>query len=264
MFDHEMMFSVIKYSLIHEVRLAGIIRMIISYVIIPLTFIAEGYLLEQFMGNKFQHYGYGYLEFIITGMIFSSFINISIYDVPTILREEQTFGNFDYLLTTPTSIQRWLIARMIQRMIFILPNFVIMIVVLHAVGVPFAFSKLIGALIVLLMMFFLSILVGYAYSATIMKLKDTFTISSIFSTLFQLLSGIFFPPQVLPERFILLFWLNPFYQLLDIFRKLMFLKEMDYPHVLLLAFVMGVLLIIFLWLFEKSIAKSKVRGDTAV
>lgn len=135
----------------------------------------------------------------------------------------------------------------ITTLIALLPLFAMMI----ATGMSFAWINL----LFVLPMFYLLIIclgIGLLLSSINVFFKDVKHFYSVMLLVVMYMTPIFYPVSIIPEQYLVLFWLNPLYPVVEIFRDVVMYQAMPDPimHLLSVAYAV-VYLIIGLFVFYK-------------
>lgn len=143
----------------------------------------------------------GYLAFSVIGIAFQQYVFSSVLGISEAIRDEQWFGTMETILSSPTSFRIFLLGESLFR-------FMISTILLTgavglgiALGATFEVSPaIIGSVAVLsVLMVFSHLAIGIASAGVIMKIKQGDPVAWAFSWLTQLVSGVFYPLNVLPN-----------------------------------------------------------------
>lgn len=149
----------------------------------------------------------GYLAFSVIGIAFQQYVFSSVLGLSEAIRDEQWFGTMETILSSATSFRTFLFGestfRFIIGTIFLFGALALGI----ALGATFQTSPgiLFSVALLSILMIFSHLTVGIASAGVIMKIKQGNPVAWAFSWLTQLVSGVFYPLNVLPSYLI---WLG--------------------------------------------------------
>jgi len=156
--------------------------------------------------------GGGYLAFSVIGIAFQQYVFSSVLGVSEAIRDEQWFGTMETILSSPTSFRVFLFGESLFR-------FLIGTVFLFGalglgllLGARFRASPaiLVSVAVLSLLMVLSHLTIGIASAGVIMKIKQGNPVAWAFSWTTQLVSGVFYPLNVLPTY---LAWLGRLFPL---------------------------------------------------
>lgn len=143
----------------------------------------------------------GYLAFSVIGIAFQQYVFSSVLGISEAIRDEQWFGTMETILSSPTSFRVFLFGESMFR-------FLIGTVFLFgalglglALGASFQSSPavVLSVATISLLMIFSHLTIGIASAGVIMKIKQGNPVAWAFSWITQLVSGVFYPLNVLPR-----------------------------------------------------------------
>ncbi len=152
-------------------------------------------------GNTFPllaRYGGNLLTYLIIGGAFTGFVGVSLNSFQGAIRAEQQMGTLEYLLMSDTPLGGILLYSALWNFLNTLLNTVILFLFVTLLfDVSLSINLLATGVIILLTLLSLSG-IGLMSAGVIMVTKQGDPINWIFTTLTGLLSGVFFPVEVLP------------------------------------------------------------------
>jgi ABC-2 type transport system permease protein len=212
-----------------------------------------------------EPYGGDYFSFVIIGIAFASYLQVSLNSFSRCIREAQVLGTLETLLVTQTEISTIIISSSLYS--FILTSVRVLVYLLLGVllfGLRIGDGNFLGALVILLLTIVSFSGLGIISASFIMVLKRGDPLTWLFSNASWLLGGVFYPVTVLPH------WLQKVSYLLPITyslegMRLALLKGYTLkallPNILpLLAFIV-VVLPTSLLVFNYAVRRAKIDGS---
>ncbi|WP_372683853.1 ABC transporter permease [Desulfosarcina sp.] len=162
------------------------------------------FFLSRLMGDigveYLKPYGGNYFSFVLIGIAFFSYLNVSMKGLAGIIREGQMLGTLEAILVTPTSIPTIIFSSLIYG--FFWATFEVAIyLLLGAVyfDVNLGQVNLTATLMVLFLTIISFIGLGILSASFIMVLKRGDPIGWLFTSVSGLIGGLYYPTTVLPE-----------------------------------------------------------------
>jgi ABC-2 type transport system permease protein len=186
-------FSALSYRI---ALLLGLLSGLVSF----LQFGFMGRFLSE--GNTFPllaQYGGNLLAYLIIGSAFTNFVVFSLNSFQKTIREEQLMGTLEYLLMSDTPLGGILLYSALWNFLNTLLNTAgLFLFVTVLFNIPLSINLVAAGMILLSTILSLSG-IGLMSAGVIMITKRGDPISWVFTTLTGLLSGVFFPLEVLPH-----------------------------------------------------------------
>jgi ABC-2 type transport system permease protein len=210
-------------------------------------------------------YGGDYFSFVLIGIAFGSYLQVSLRSFSSCIRNAQVFGTLESLLVTQTNAPTIIIASTFYS--FLLASYRIFIYL--ALGLLFLGFKLdgpniLGAFLFLCLTILCFSSFGIVAAGFIMVLKKGDPLSWAFTSLSWLLGGVYFPTTILPD------WLRSVSYLLPITHSLegMRLSLLQgigmkglLPNLIPLFVFVIVLMPMSLVIFKYALKKAKINGS---
>ena len=161
------------------------------------------YFISQLLGSSVSGllapYGGEYFPFVLIGIAFSSYFGVGLSSFANNLRQAQTTGTLEAMLTTPTSISAIIWASALWD--YLLTT--LKVVVYLAIGglwlhVDFNHGNVIAALVILVLTLLSFSSIGIIAASFVMVLKRGDPIAWFLNTLSGLLGGVYYPLDVMP------------------------------------------------------------------
>jgi ABC-2 type transport system permease protein len=245
-------------------RLFFILRFVRIFIGI-LTFYFISRLFKNIGSVYLKDYGGEYFPFVLLGLAFSEYLNVSLRTFSENIRHEQLTGTLEAILATPTSLATFVIGSSLWNFIFATINvgFYIFCAVLFF-GLNLSQLNLMSAIIMLILTLISFSSLGIISAGFILVLKRGDPLSWFLGMSFGFLGGVYFPVEILPPFLKVFSYLLPVtYSLRGI--RLAFLKGYNLN---LLRTEIGVLFLfsIFLfplgiWIFKLALKKAKLDGS---
>ena len=161
------------------------------------------YFISQLLGEAaspyLTQYGGDYFSFVLIGIAFASYFGVGLSSFSTNLRQAQTTGTLEAMLTTPTSISAIIWASALWD--YLLTTFKVFVYL--GVGAAFlrvglANGNYLAAFLVLILTVITFSSIGIIAASFIMVLKRGDPIAWFFNAISGLLGGVYYPLSVLP------------------------------------------------------------------
>lgn len=227
------------------------------------------FFLSRLMGDigveYLKPYGGNYFAFVLIGIAFFSYLNVSIKGLANIIREGQMLGTLEAILVTPTSIATIILSSSLYG--FLWATFkVVVYLLLGAVcfDVHLDQANLTATLIILLLTIMSFSGLGIVSASFIMVLKRGDPIGWLFTSVSGLIGGLYYPTTVLPE------WLQTAAKFLPVTHslegmRLAMLKGYTVsqlaPTVLILCGFSAVILPSSIFVFQQAVRKAMRDGS---
>jgi len=247
-----------SYKLAFLMELLGIFFSVLS-----LFFLSK--LFGQAVIPHLKPYGGSYFSFVLIGIAFSSYLQVSLRTFSGSIRGAQTTGTLEALLVTQTGIPTIIISSSLYS--FIHTSFRVVAYLLLGLllfGVSMRGANILAAVLILALTIITFSSIGIISASFIMVIKRGDPATWIFTSLSWLLGGVIYPISILPG------WLQKFSYLLPITHslegmRLALLKGFStsalLPHILVLALFSVVLLPLSVGLFGYGVKRAKIDGS---
>ena len=231
--------------------------------------IALFYFLASFMGEAaapyLEPYGGDYFAFVLIGIAFAGYFGVGLSSFANSLRQAQTTGTLEAMLTTPTSLSTIIISSSLWS--YLMTTFrVALYLFIGAVflNVDLENGNYSLALFVLILTVISFSSLGIIAASFIMVLKRGNPITWFFNATSNLLGGIYYPITVLPTWLLFLSYLLPITYALRAMRLALLRGETlstIWPDILALIIFCLVLLPTSLIAFSYAVKRSKIDGS---
>jgi len=227
------------------------------------------YFLSRLFGSAvlpyLEPYGGDYFSFVLIGIAFGSYLQVSLHGFSRCIREAQVFGTLEALLVTQTEIPTIIFSSSLYS--FVMTSVRVVVYLLLGVlffGLRIGDANFVGAFVVLLVTIVACSSLGIMSASFIMVLKRGDPLSWIFSNLSWLLGGVFYPVAVLPGWLQKISYLLPITYSLEGMRLALLkgytLAELVPCLVPLLIFTI-VMLPVSIWAFKFAVKRAKIDGS---
>lgn len=164
----------------------------------------------------------GYMEFVIVGIVVSSFLQIGLSRVVTAIRNEQLIGTLESLLMTPTSPATLQLGLVFYDLFYVpLRTFLFLGGASLLFELDMHFNELVPAVAVLLAFIPIVWGLGVTSTAAMLTFRHGLGLVGIGGTLITLLSGAYFPIGLLPDWAVRISAFNPMKITLDAAREVL-------------------------------------------
>jgi len=160
------------------------------------------FIAEMFGGGvpNLERYGGDYFSFVLVGLAFSSFLNISLDTFSTAVRDEQMQGTLEALLATPTSPAAFFLARLLWNFVHsglhVIGYFILGIVFLSA-SYSRANASAVPLIVILSLLAFNGL--GMISAGFIIAFKRGNPLNILLGFASAFLGGVYFPVEMFPE-----------------------------------------------------------------
>ena len=231
--------------------------------------VAVFYFINQLIGDQvaplLTEYGGNYFAFVLVGIAFSRFFGVGISSFASNLRQAQTTGTLEAMLTTPTSLSAIIISSSLWNFGLVTLQVVVYLLIgALLLGVPLQHGNFLAALVILLLSIVIFSSLGILAAGFIMVLKRGDPITWLLNVSFTLLGGVYYPISVLPN------WMQGIANLLPVTyglraMRLALLQGGDWatllPDLVVLFFFGSALLPLSLYAFRMSVRRAQQEGS---
>ncbi len=163
------------------------------------------------MSSQLNEYGGSYFPFVLLGIALSTYQSLGLQTFSDRIRESQVMGTLEIMLVGPTRLSAILLASSLWPYIFGSLSVLLLIVLgMNVFGASFAQANVLSAAVILGLSIVSFASIGILSAAFIIVLKRGDPIATAFSWVSSLLSGVFYPPSILPG------WMHGFSALLPL------------------------------------------------
>ncbi len=180
-----------SYRLAFVLRLLGtVFQVVVFFFISQLVGVAQHPALTAYEGN--------YFAYVLIGLAFQRFFNLSLAGYATGLTEAQQTGTLEAQAVLPVSLP-WLVAGSnLWPYLYATAETILYLLLGAVLGAPLAGANLLGASLVTLLACFAISGLGLMGAAVILVYKRGNAVAWGVEAAAALLSGVFFPPELLP------------------------------------------------------------------
>jgi ABC-2 type transport system permease protein len=246
-----------SYKLHFMMQLAGIFFSTVTF-----HFLAK--LIGENFNAQLKPYGGNYFSFVLIGLAFSNYLQVSLQGFSKVIREAQVMGIMEALLVTETSVRMIILSSSLYN--FLVTSLRVLVYLLLGI---FLFSMDLqqanypGAVAILLLAIPAFSCLGIISASFIVVMKKGDPLSWLISSLSWLIGGVYYPIAVLPD------WLQHFSYLLPIRyalegMRLALLQGASWsqllPNLLPLFLFSTIMLPLSLLAFQFAVQKAKIDG----
>lgn len=226
------------------------------------------YFISQLFGESasqyLTRYNADYFSFVLIGIAFSSYLSVGISGFSNSIRQAQTTGTLEAMLSTPARDGTIIFSSSLwQYVITTIRVLVYLIIGVLFMDVSFENANIPSALIIILLSIFAFSSIGIVAASFIMVLKRGDPITWIITSLSSLLGGVYYPVDLLPTMLQWLSFLIPITYTLDAMRLALLngytISQLQTQILALLAFCL-ILLPVSLISFRFAVKKAKTDG----
>ncbi len=157
-------------------------------------------LLGPAMNPYLEQYGGDYFSFALIGIAFSGYFGLGLTTFSNSLRQAQTTGTLEAMLTTPAGISTIILSSSLWSYVMTtLRVFIYLLMGFMLAGVKFNNSNYLAAVVILLLTVVSFSSIGIIAASFIMVIKRGDPVTWIFSATASLVGGIYYPISVLPK-----------------------------------------------------------------
>jgi len=227
------------------------------------------FFLSKLLGNTvsplLKPYGGDYFSFVLIGIAFSNYLQVSLRSFSSCIRNAQILGTLEALLVTQTSIPTIIFSSSLYSFLFAsLRVIVFLLIGVLVLGLNIGEANFIGAILILLLTIFSFSSLGIISASFIMVLKRGDPLSWVFTSMSMLLGGVYYPITVLPD------WVQKFSYLLPITyslegMRLALLKGYTLrellPSIIPLLIFTVIMIPVSMWAFKYAVTRAKIDGS---
>jgi ABC-2 type transport system permease protein len=183
---------------------------ITGILVTALTFYFVGRMVDETVLPTFAGERVSYMEFAAIGIVFGAFLAVGLGQVAGAVRQEQLMGTLESLLMTPTSPATIQVGSVAYPLLLLpLRTGVLLAVIAIAFGLDFSAAGVLPAALVLLLFTPFVWGLGLLSAAAVMTFKRGTAGIGVGVTLLVLVSGAYFPLELLPRPIELVAQFNP-------------------------------------------------------
>lgn len=210
-------------------------------------------------------YGGDYFSFVLIGIAFTGYFGVGLSSFANNLRQAQTTGVIEAMLTTPVSIPMIILASSQWNYLFTtLKVFVYLLLGIGFLNVHLGQVNYLAAFLILLLTIIAFSSLGIIAASFIMVLKRGDPITWAFSAFSTLLGGVYYPIDILPGWMQVIARFIPITYSLEAMRKAL-LTSATLTQLLPEIFVLGVFSVILLpfslMIFNYAVRRAKIDGS---
>lgn len=173
------------------------------------------YFLSEFIGPgvapALERYGGDYFAFVLIGIAFSGYFTVGLTGFSSALRQAQMSGTLEAMLMTPTSLPMLIVGSALWSYLFTTLRVVVYLLVgTLLLGTNLGRANYLGGLVALVLAVVAFASIGIIAASVIMVIKRGDPITGLFGNVANLIGGVFYPVEILPE------WLQVVARLLPI------------------------------------------------
>jgi ABC-2 type transport system permease protein len=163
-----------------------------------------GQLVDPTLIPSFNGSAATYVEFVAVGLVFASFMQVSMARVSSVIRNEQLMGTLDSLLLTPTSPAMIQLGSVAFDLAYVpIRSFIFLALVSGLLNVHLSLSGILPAATLLVIFIPFVWGLGVAGAAGVLTFRRGGAIMGLVGTVLSMSSGTYFPLEAMPS------WLQP-------------------------------------------------------
>jgi ABC-2 type transport system permease protein len=231
--------------------------------------VAVFYFISKMLGPAampyLANYGGDYFSFVIIGLALAEYSGVGVSSFANSLRQAQTAGTLEAMLTTPTSLYTIILSSSLwDYLLTTLRVLVYLLVGLFFMGMRLANPNYLAAVLILLLTIIVFSSLGVIAASFIMVLKRGDPVTWAFSAFSSLLGGVYYPITVLPEWMQAIAKILPITYSLDGMRQALLngasVRELGIDILALTLFSL-LLFPLSLFAFRLAVRRAKVEGS---
>jgi len=231
--------------------------------------VALFYFLASFLGEAaspyLEPYGGDYFAFVLIGIAFAGYFGVGLSSFADSLRQAQTTGTLEAMLTTPTKLSTIILSSSLWSYLMTTIRVALYLLIgALFLDVDFANSNFPLALLILVLTIISFSSLGIIAASFIMVLKRGNPVTWLFNATSNLLGGIYYPVSILPGWLMIISFLLPITYALRAMRLALLQGasfESLFTDILALLIFCILLLPISLLAFRYAVRKAKVDGS---
>ena len=227
------------------------------------------FFLSNLFGNSvspyLKKYGGDYFSFVLIGISFTNYLEVSLRSFSSSIRSAQTLGTLEAMLVTQTKVQMIIFSSSLYS--FIMTSFRVVVYLLCGAiffGLPMGKANYSGACLILTITIACFCSLGIISASFIMVFKKGNPLNWIFVNLSWLLGGVLYPISVLPEWLEKISYLLPITYSLEGMRMALIRGHTIHdllPNIIPLLGFTVVLLPLSMSVFKFSVKRAKMEGS---
>jgi ABC-2 type transport system permease protein len=231
------------------------------------TFFFVSILIGEQASAYLDPYGGDYFSFVIVGLAFGGYFSLGLGGFARALREAQTTGTLEAMMMTPTPVSIIIIGSALWNYAFTtLRVFIYLLLGAVLLGLRLTGANYLGGLVGLLLSIIAFASIGIISASIIMVIKRGEQITNMFVAFENLIGGVYYPIEIMPE------WLQFFSKLVPVtyalrVMRLSLLAGASWPELLpdllVLAGFTVVLFPLSLVTFRWAVERARLDGTLA-
>jgi len=222
-------------------------------------------LFDESASTYLTRYNTDYFSFVLIGIAFSSYFGVGLSSFSRSLRDAQTTGTLEAILTTSVKTSTLIFSSSLWEYLFTtFKVFIYLIIGVLFLGVKFENANYFSALVVLILSIVSFSSLGIIAASFIMVLKRGDPVTWIVSSISSLLGGVYYPVNVLPGIMQWLANLIPITYTLDAVRLALLqgysINEL-LPQIIALSIFCILLVPISIFAFHYGLKRAKIDGS---
>ena len=194
----------ISYKLAFVMQVFGIFLTVTMFFFLSRLF-------EKAPVSMLAQYGGNYFAFVLIGIAFSNYLDVSLNSFANKIREGQMMGTLEALLVSQTELPTIIFSSSLYSFLFTSLRVVIFIVIgVVLFGLDLSRANYSGGVVILMLSIMAFGSFGILSASFIMVFKRGDPVTRLFSSISWLLGGVYYPVEILPQ------WLQQCSQLLPI------------------------------------------------
>jgi len=187
----------VSYRLSFIMQLSGIFISVTAFYFLSKLFGAA-------LVPQLQEYGGDYFSFVLIGLAFSGYLNLSLSGFSQSIREGQMMGTLEIMLASPTRLSSILISSILWPYLLMTLNVIIYLVFgVFVFNVDVSNANFLASVVILIPAIASFSGIGILSAAVVLLVKKGDPVAWFYGSLSGLLAGVFYPISVLPG------WLEP-------------------------------------------------------
>lgn len=250
----------VSYRLSFIMQLLGIFLSVSTFYFLSRLFGAS-------LVPQLEEYGGDYFSFVLIGLAFTGYLNLSLSNFSSSIRDGQMMGTLEIMLLSPTRLSAILISSSLYSYLIATFNVLVYFVVGALIfGFNASHINIASALVVMALSIASFSGIGILSAAVVMLVKKGDPVTWIFGGVSSLLAGVFYPVSVLPGWLGVLSRFVPMTYSLDAMRLAVLkgstLADLRYDLLIMLGFAAVFTPLAFI-VFGRALRRAKMEGSLA-
>ncbi len=208
-----------------------------------------------------KHIDINYFNFLFSGILFSRTIHYTLVSLNETIRQEQYWGTIERLILFPQDELITFLYSTATKFVFLIIEILLLVMISHFLGLYYSLLQIIFIFVFTIFSIILLLWIGILISSLTLLFPRGDNLVWLITILIDLLSGIYFPPELLPEPFCFIGKHLPTTSMLTFFRGVLYNQSVLFNKLGYTIIFTFIFTPIAIYCFNYSLRNSLFRGN---